>query len=592
MKNLFLIICILFYNTITSQKIVTKNELEAIEEIAKNDIKKAIKYCDSLLKFDFKGRNSIISKNGYLHIRASKYDKARIIFKNVIDNYEQNEDYHLIDAYIGYGQSSSLSGFKNEALTYALKAYKLSEKLDLKGEVAQSLSLLSYIYFSSKDYNNAIKYAKKSIVIQKKENNIESITSLYNNIGVFYEKLNKLDSTQFYNLKSLKINKALGDDNRIAISHNNIATVFKKKGNFKKAIEHYTKSINIHTKVGSNNISAHLNLAKLFLKLDKNLKAKKLLNETIKIAKSTGDIKTLEEIYSNLLKIAIFDKDFTKSSLFQSKRDSIYIVNIKRESEENLQMLTTQFNQTKQEETLKQKIAINKKNTIISSIIGAFALLLGLFFLQRFRNNQLKLEKDKLILEQKVLRSQMNPHFIFNSLTSIQKNLLDNDLLKSSKSLSKFAKLIRQNFEFTSKELIGLDEDLDALKNYIETQQMRFEDKFDYQINIEKNIDLSFIKIPPLLLQPFVENAIEHGLKPKKEKGNLIITILENNDLLNFEIIDDGVGYKKIEKVNDREHATDIFLNRLKLRGLNEEKSFSITSENGKGTKITFSLKL
>ena len=167
-------------------------------------------------------------------------------------------------------------------------------------------------------------------------------------------------------------------------------------------------------------------------------------------------------------------------------------------------------------------------------------------------------------------------------------------MLKSSTSLSKFAKLIRQNFEFTSKELIGLDEDLDALKNYIETQQMRFEDKFDYQINIGKNIDLSFIKIPPLLLQPFVENSIEHGLKSKKEKGNLIINILEKRGVFDFEIIDDGVGYKKIEKVNDREHATDIFLNRLKLRGMNEEKTFLISPslENGKGTKITFTLKL
>jgi LytS/YehU family sensor histidine kinase len=187
----------------------------------------------------------------------------------------------------------------------------------------------------------------------------------------------------------------------------------------------------------------------------------------------------------------------------------------------------------------------------------------------------------------------MNPHFIFNALTSIQKNLLEEDLLKSSTSLARFAKLIRQNFEFTNKPLINLDEDLEALKNYIETQQLRFEDKFNYEINVQKGLDLSYIQIPPMLLQPFVENAIEHGFKSKEEKGNLIINVLKKDDLFLFEIIDDGIGFKEKISKTKREHAIDIFLNRLKLRGFSEEKSFKITSAvSGKGTKILFTLKL
>ena len=122
---------------------------------------------------------------------------------------------------------------------------------------------------------------------------------------------------------------------------------------------------------------------------------------------------------------------------------------------------------------------------------------------------------------------------------------------------------------------------------------MRFEDKFNYQINVQKGLDISFIKIPPMLLQPFVENAIEHGLKSKKEKGNLTINVFEEKEFICFEIIDDGIGYNKTNKVIDREHALDIFLKRLKLRKLGEEKYFSIKNlKNEKGTKVVFLLKL
>jgi LytS/YehU family sensor histidine kinase len=203
------------------------------------------------------------------------------------------------------------------------------------------------------------------------------------------------------------------------------------------------------------------------------------------------------------------------------------------------------------------------------------------------------LHQEKLVLEQKMLRTQMNPHFVFNALTAIQKTIFDHDPLKSSAYLSRFAKLIRQNFEFVNKKLITLEEDLDALKNYIETQQLRFENKFDYEIHVGEGIETSFVKIPPMLLQPFIENSIEHGIKPKKEKGYLQINITHEGAFTRIEVIDDGVGYHKEKIKDDREHAIDIFLKRLKLRNLGEEKLFSIQAlENGSGTKVTILLNL
>ena len=192
-----------------------------------------------------------------------------------------------------------------------------------------------------------------------------------------------------------------------------------------------------------------------------------------------------------------------------------------------------------------------------------------------------------------MLRTQMNPHFVFNALTAIQNTLLDDDPLKSSTYLSRFAKLVRQNFEFVNKKFISLEEDLDALKNYIETQQLRFENKFDYKITVQDTVDTSFIQITPMLLQPFIENAIEHGLKPKKAKGLLQIYISEKGEFTRFKILDDGVGYTKNTNFEDREHAIDVFIKRLKLRGFGEEKLFSIQPlENKLGTQVIILLKL
>ena len=212
-----------------------------------------------------------------------------------------------------------------------------------------------------------------------------------------------------------------------------------------------------------------------------------------------------------------------------------------------------------------------------------------LLSIQFYKNKTLKDEKEKLKLEQKVLRSQMNPHFIFNALSAIQNSLLDNEPLKSAGYLSRFAKLIRQNFDFINEKTILLADEIDALRNYMETQQLRYKDKFNYEINIHADIDINKVEIPPLLLQPFVENAIEHGFKNKTDKGLIQITFSKKEDAICYKIVDNGKGFDvnhKTEKI----HAIDIFKKRLKLRENDEIKTFKISSSD-KGTIIKFCLK-
>ena len=171
-------------------------------------------------------------------------------------------------------------------------------------------------------------------------------------------------------------------------------------------------------------------------------------------------------------------------------------------------------------------------------------------------------ERNAISLELKVLRSQMNPHFIFNALTTIQNQVLSSTPIESTHSISRFAKLIRQNFDFTAKNEITLAEDLDALTNYLQTHQMRYGNKFDYVISIDENLTPTQVLIPPMLLQPFVENAIEYGFKNiiKKEVLEVTVTKLESG-LIQFSIKDNGISYDPT--VDESLHETNIFKKRM-----------------------------
>jgi LytS/YehU family sensor histidine kinase len=144
------------------------------------------------------------------------------------------------------------------------------------------------------------------------------------------------------------------------------------------------------------------------------------------------------------------------------------------------------------------------------------------------------------------LRAQMNPHFIFNCLNSIKLYTLENDSATASEYLTKFSQLIRLVLENSRSEKVTLQKELETLKLYIDMEAMRFKDKVRYCINVDERIDAGYIEIPPLLIQPYVENAIWHGLMHKKEGGLIKIDVgMAYEHLLHVEISDDGIGRGK-----------------------------------------------
>lgn len=206
----------------------------------------------------------------------------------------------------------------------------------------------------------------------------------------------------------------------------------------------------------------------------------------------------------------------------------------------------------------KLKFIINKPfwETWWFIISGLMFIILIIYAIIKYQGNVIRkqnnLKNELLEFQRKALCSQMNPHFIFNSLNSIQLYILKNDVLSTNKYLTKFATLMRSILNNSQESVITLENEINTLTNYIELEALRFDNKFDFNINIDSTLDIKTVKMPSLLLQPFVENAIWHGLMNKENKGLLTITVLPSDPFLKCIIQDNGVGRKTSEEINQK----------------------------------------
>jgi LytS/YehU family sensor histidine kinase len=216
---------------------------------------------------------------------------------------------------------------------------------------------------------------------------------------------------------------------------------------------------------------------------------------------------------------------------------------------------------------------------VFFSILGILYFLYTKKIGQISRKNQLQL--DKLNLEKnlnqsklKAIKSQMNPHFFYNALNTLQSYILANEKKQAVEYLSKFSNLTRTILEASEKDFVSIKEEINTLQLYLEIEKARFEKDFSYEITFENNIDVDNIKIPTMLLQPYVENAVKHGLLHKQGVKKLEIHFEKVENLLKISIEDHGIGRRKSEELNaikNKNHisfATKAMQNRIEL--LNE----------------------
>ena len=249
---------------------------------------------------------------------------------------------------------------------------------------------------------------------------------------------------------------------------------------------------------------------------------------------------------------------------------------------------------------------IYKKGWFIAGVIGLFVLISLIIisnYIERLnkKNNakieKLTLENHLITLEQKALQLQMNPHFIFNVLNGIKALGNSGNIDELNKTVSQFATLLRAILNGSREEEISLSDEINILKNYLELEQKMSSNIFQYTFNTNtNNIDLEEILIPPMLIQPFIENCIKHGFKGRNKTGEITINFTVKNNFLHCSIIDNGVGFNHAKRTTNNHKSVALEVTKERIKNLSKYSSFDI-SELSKdkqilGTKVAFKIPL
>lgn len=237
--------------------------------------------------------------------------------------------------------------------------------------------------------------------------------------------------------------------------------------------------------------------------------------------------------------------------------------------------------------------------------LAGFAVLIILLAVILVRHFRLKEQQKNLILQQRLFRAQMNPHFIFNSLSGIHHFILHEQPAKAASYLSKFSKLMRSILHSSVEEFIALGDEKSTIENYLELQKIRFPDKFDFTVTMDEDLDAENTAIPCMITQPFVENALEHGIKDNSVRGLIAVRFRLRNGMVRIEVEDNGIGRAKARELSleqDRDHhSLSTAIIRERIRTLNRTLRRKITLEiedlvnergNPSGTKVILEVPL
>ena len=373
-------------------------------------------------------------------------------------------------------------------------------------------------------------------------------------------------------INALIIFRELENRRRMAQSYLILARVFNKKDDFTEAIQYLDSAIVIHneTKNTLETNNALLTKAEIYFR-------KKEYKKAIKIAKEVEESPTVmydQKLYALELLYLINksmnrpsasldyleESKFMRDSLFQLERNKMR-ESVASELEAKNKLKTFEKEAEISDLQLKQSRYLTWALIGISILMLLVALVSFLFYRQnkmKSEKEKIKLEQESIQLEQKLLRTQMNPHFIANSLAAIQGNIYKQDKEKSVTYLSKFAKLMRFILESSREKEVLLEKEIISLTNYLDLQKLLLEEKLVYEINVPNGLNVDEYKIPPMLIQPFVENAIVHGIELKTEPGKVLLSFEKEEDTLKVTIEDDGLGRKKVNEIYEKRKSSHL----------------------------------
>lgn len=537
---------------------------EAVVLASEQSSQKVVSYIEKsaaifkYLKMELEYWNSIINKGNALR-KMADYEGAIACFFEALKHHESSGDeLGKASAYGSIGVVFLDQSKYNEAITYFLKA-------------------LNY-------YNGLKKPENKDLYEQ---------AIINHNIGVCYLSLTNYKEAKIFFNKALVIEKENNFLNNLSTTYNRLASIAIQEKDFKKAIGFYQEGLVLAKKDRSKALLMN-GLGEFYLLKKEYHRALNFFTQALSHATQAKDLEIVENCYLNLYTAYKANRQYDKSLQAFEKYTEFKKINNEEISRNALAQQRLKYDYEKKELEAKvqqeKKIASillenEKKNTrknIFLYIFISLAVILGLsaFYIYKFYKQKTIINASKAnALKQKLLLSQMNPHFIFNSVDNIQSLIHNNQNKDAVNYLTKFSKLTRQILENSSLDYISLQEEMTMLENYLNIQQLLHNNKFDYSIALNNIPDAETILIPPMLTQPFIENAIKHGLKNKTNHGSVKIRFFLEKEHLFFEVRDNGEGLEtKTPNAAHKSMATSIV--RERLNNNSPKKSIEINIES------------
>ncbi|MBD1258997.1 tetratricopeptide repeat protein [Maribacter polysiphoniae] len=435
------------------------------------------------------------------------------------------------------------------------KALVLSRKIPDKQLEASVLSNLGNIHADLKEYDQALQNYRAYLETSRTLGNRAEEIKALSNIAIIYNDTENFEEGVSYLNKALTLAKEEGNDLFIAAITNNLALAYKNLGEHQKALFHYQEAMAMAQKIGNKYIEASAlnSIGKINLLLKNYAVAETYASNALSLSKEIGAVEWEADSWEVLSKVYEQNGKMPEALNAYKKhiqlRDSV----LNEEKKSELTRKEMQFQMERQQAVANEEIKRQQLAKIIYLIGAIFFVLMAMFGYYIYKRRRDALEKKKTAefnakvseTELKALRSQMNPHFIFNSLNSISDFISKNDIRQADDYLVKFSKLTRAILENSEKKSITLSEDLELMELYMQIETIRLQNKLHHQITIDQDIEPNNTLVPPLILQPFIENSIWHGIAPKNGDGHIDIKIEKEGDMLKYVVDDNGVGQSK-----------------------------------------------
>ncbi len=539
--------------------------------------------------------NFYLAKSTYYR-SIGEFSEARIAVEQTFPYVNNHRDSLLFQAkiYSALGTIFDMQNNIERSIEHHLKALRYAERYGDPDLLASVYYGLARAYMFIAENSTAKAYYTTAINLKEKSGHIDvDLARYYNNISSCYDAEARYDSSLYFLDKSIELNKEFDHHIQLITNYNNKAYTLFLMDKLQDAEQTVLRAISLVDSLDAEieGMFPYSTYAEILFAQNQLDKAEEMMQVSIDLSKKYNDLYLARYNLDLLYNIHLKNGDYKKAlEYFQQKSivvDSIYNVN----SRKSVEKLALEYETEKKNRAIE---LLNKENQIkeielrksvqlqIALLISTLLSLtvLGLLW-SRHKN---KVKTDKLLKEAmergfekkladselQALRAQMNPHFLFNCLNSINSFIIKNEQEQASEYLAKFSKLIRQVLNNSKSSKVTLANELESLRLYVEMEALRFNNKFEYRINVDPSLDQDYLEIPPLILQPYVENSIWHGLMHKKDgSGKLQIDIRPEEEALVCVIEDNGIGrkaakaYKSKTAVKNKSYGMSITKDRL-----------------------------